>query len=855
MESTIKEIRRARRIRRRRLLGPDKGAVQKDITKVKLVSTDELCQQLESCPEGLTIEEARSRLVKFGPNVLPEHKTSPLVRFLAFFWGPIPWMIEVAAVLSLIVQHWADLAIIVIMLVFNAAIGFWQEHQASGAIEALKEQLAVRARVKRSGRWEEIDAADIVPGDVIRIRGGDIVPADVKLGHDGFLSIDQSALTGESLPVEKEAGDVAYSGSIVRRGEMEALVVATGQDSYFGRTAKLVGEAGTTSHFQKAVLAIGNYLIYLSLALAVTLITVQLLRGDSFLSLFQFTLILIVAAIPVAMPAVLSATMAVGAMALAKKKAIVSRLESIEELAGIDVLYSDKTGTLTQNRLSVGDPLLVGAADRHELLLAAALASRAENHDAIDDAVIQALDDEAGLGEYTMGNFLPFDAVNKRTQAEIIGPEGESFMTTKGAPQVILRLCRLETPTAKQVEQDVDEMAARGFRTLGVARRDQGGYWRFLGLIPLFDPPREDSAATIKEAAEHGIRVKMVTGDNVAIACETAGEMGLGVDICTAEEFFPDGIDDKLIESEAERISESDGFAEVFPTHKYGIVKALQHLGHLVGMTGDGVNDAPALRQADVGIAVSGATDAARAAASLVLTAPGLSVIVHAVEEARRIFERMNSYAIYRITETIRIMVFVVFAMVAFNFYPITAVMIILLALLNDLPIMAIATDNTWLDPRPVRWDMRRVLSVSTILGLVGVVETSLLLVVARDWLKLDIVQLQSLIFLKLAVAGHLTLLVARTRRPFFSRPFPSWSLLTAILLTKIAAIGVVALGLFVARVSWTDIGLVFAYCIAWIFVEDWAKLKAYAFLDRHDPRGTAVAPITELDEAHAHAA
>ena len=852
MESITKEIRRERQVCRRRLLGPDKATLEKDITSAKGVGIDELFQRLESCPQGLTTEEARARLTKFGPNVLPEHKTSPLLRFLSFFWGPIPWMIEVAAVLSLIVRHWADLAIILFMLVFNAAIGFWQEHQAGGAIEALKQQLAVRARVKRTGRWHEIDAAEIVPGDVIRIRGGDIVPADVKLGDDGFLSVDQSALTGESLPVEKEAGDVAYSGSVVRRGEMEALVLATGQDSYFGRTAKLVGEAGNTSHFQKAVLTIGNYLIYLSLALAAMLIAVQLVRGDSFLSLFQFTLILIVAAIPVAMPAVLSATMAVGAMALAKKKAIVSRLESIEELAGIDVLFSDKTGTLTQNKLSIGTPLLVGAADEHELLLAAAFASRPENRDAIDDAVFQALGESGELDECAQGAFLPFDPVNKRTQAEVVDSCGNTFAVTKGAPQVILRLCCADEGVKGRVRDEVDAMAGRGYRTLGVARRNEGEAWRFLGLIPLFDPPREDSEATIREAAEHGIRVKMVTGDNVAIARETAREMGLGSDIRTAEEFFPGGIDDKLIASEAEHIAESDGFAEVFPTHKYGIVKALQHLGHLVGMTGDGVNDAPALRQADVGIAVSGATDAARAAASLVLTAPGLSVIVHAVEEARRIFERMNSYAIYRITETIRIMVFVVFAMVAFNFYPITAVMIILLALLNDLPIMAIATDNTWLEPAPVRWDMRRVLSVSTILGLVGVVETSILLLAARDWLKLDVAQIQSLIFLKLAVAGHLTLLVARTRRPFLSRPFPSWSLLTAIVSTKFAAIAIVVTGLLVARLPWVDVGIVFAYCIAWIFVEDWVKLRAYAFLDRHDSRDKESRPMTELANTHA---
>ena len=484
MDSIVKEIRKSRRADRRRrhrsrrgapTLGAHGRAFQGDIEKVGGVTTDELCKRLESCRNGLTSEEARARLATFGANVLPEHRRSPLLRFVSFFWGPIPWMIEVAAILSSLVQHWADLVIILVMLVFNAVIGFWQEHQASGAIDALKEQLAVHARVKRDARWREIDAADIVPGDVIRVRAGDIVPADVKLAEVGFLSVDQSALTGESLPVDKEGGGIAYSGSIVRRGEMEALVVGTGEESYFGRTAKLVSEAGAVSHFQKAVLAIGNYLIFLSLGLAALLVTVQLLRGDSLLTVFQFTLILIVAAIPVAMPAVLSATMAIGAMALAKMKAIVSRLDAIEELAGIDVLYSDKTGTLTQNRLSVGEPLLVAASDTRELLLAAALASRAENGDAIDDAVIEALDDPAELTAFTPGTFLPFDPVSKRTQSEVVDRTGASFEVTKGAPQVILRLCRPDPETAAEIDREVERTAACGFRTLGVAQRNRGG--------------------------------------------------------------------------------------------------------------------------------------------------------------------------------------------------------------------------------------------------------------------------------------------------------------------------------------------------------------------------------------------
>jgi H+-transporting ATPase len=742
----------------------------------------------------------------------------------------------VALVLSAIVQHWADLIIILVLLVFNAVIGFWQEHQASNAVEALKKQLALKARVKRDSQWTEVDAVDLVPGDIIRLRLGDIIPADVKLAEGDYLSVDQSALTGESLPVNKKPGDIAYSGSVAKQGEMEAIVTATGGETYFGKTAKLVSEAKSVSHFQKAVLHIGDYLIYLSLGLAAVLLLVQLFRGSSILSLVQFVLILVVSAIPVAMPAVLSVTMAIGARALAKMKAIVTRLESIEEMAGMDILCSDKTGTLTQNKLTLGEPVLFDAQTPQELILAAALASKAENKDAIDLAVLAGLTDQPTLAEYQQLKFVPFDPVGKRTEASIKDKEAHTFRVTKGAPQVIVALSHLGEEDRSRVQQAVDDLATKGYRTLGIARSDNGDTWRFLGILPMFDPPREDSAETIKQAGEHGIQVKMVTGDNTAIAKEIAGQLGLSADIHPAGEFF-DTSKNRAIESQqASRIEASDGFAQVFPEHKYMIVKALQSRGHIVGMTGDGVNDAPALKQADTGVAVSDATDAARAASDLVLTAPGLSVIVGAVEEARKIFERMNSYAIYRITETIRIMFFVVLAMLVFDFYPITSIMIILLAVLNDLPIMTIAYDNTWLDPKPVRWDMHRVLTIATILGLVGVVETFGLLAIAKLWLKLDEAQIQSFIYLKLAVAGHLTLLVARTRRPVLSKPYPAPILLGAILATQVVAVLIVGFGFLMTPLPWSYIGLIWIYCLIWVFIEDWAKINVYRHLNLSKP-------------------
>jgi H+-transporting ATPase len=507
-------------------------------------------------------------------------------------------------------------------------------------------------------------------------------------------------------------------------------------------------------------------------------------------------------------------------------------------MAGVDILCSDKTGTLTRNELTLGEPVVFGATDAQSLILAGALASRAENKDAIDLAVIGGLQDPGALHGYTQTGFVPFDPVSKRTEADIKA-EGKSFKVTKGAPQVIMELSGLAGEQAGRANRLIDELAARGYRTLGVADSDDGTTWRFLGILPLFDPPREDSANTIRQAGEHGIGVKMVTGDNVAIAREISSRLGLGKNIQSASSLLSDAAEKGHLSSDAaERIENADGFAQVFPEHKYAIVKALQERGHLVAMTGDGVNDAPALKQADVGIAVSGATDAARAAADLILTASGLSTIICAVEEARRIFERMNSYAIYRITETIRIMFFVVLAMIAFDFYPITAIMIILLAFFNDVPIMAIAYDNTALAQRPVRWDMHRVITVSTVMGIIGTLGSFLMLYLAVEWLQLSIPKVQTYIFLKMAVAGHLTLFVARSRSWYIRRPFPAPVMIWAAAATKLAATLLCAYGFgLVTPISWPEITLVWGYSIVWSFVTDAAKVSVYRRFERTSAR------------------
>jgi H+-transporting ATPase len=785
---------------------------------------------LGSSVDGLTQAEAQKRLSHYGPNEIEEKKTNSFLKFLTYFWGPIPWMIEAAVILSAIARHWPDFGIILVLLLANAVVGFWEERQAGNAIEALKAKLAIKARVKRDGKWVTPPARELVPGDIIRLRLGDIVPADARLLGGDPIEVDESALTGESLPAARKPGEAVYSGSILRQGEIGAIVYCTGANTYFGKTAQLVQQAHSVSHFQRAVLKIGNYLIVLAVALVAVIITVAILRGDPILTTLQFALVLTVAAIPVAMPTVLSVTMAVGARLLAKKQAVVSRLVAIEELAGVDILCADKTGTLTQNKLSLGDPFGVNDIKADQVILAAALASRADNNDTIDLAVLGGLTDDQELKSYKVLHFLPFDAVHKRTEATVKGPDGKQFKVTKGAPQVITALSANAAQVKSAVDKAINDFAARGFRSLGVARAEGDGPWKFLGVLPLFDPPRDDAKATVATAIQMGVKIKMVTGDAIAIAKETAKKLGMGTGILNAANLGDSKNQETAVV--AAKIENADGFAEVFPEHKFHIIDVLQQHGHIVGMTGDGVNDAPALKKADCGIAVSGATDAARAAASIVLMTPGLSVIIDAIKESRRIFQRMNSYAIYRIAETLRVLLFMTLAILIFNFYPLTAVMIVMLALLNDGAILSIAYDNVHFKDKPEAWNMRVVLGISSILGFCGVIAAFGLFYLAERVFHLDRAHIQTLMYLKLSVAGHLTIFLTRTRGPFWSIR-PARVLWIAVLGTQTLATLIAVYGLFMTPLGWGWTLFVWGYALAWFLVNDRVKLLAYRILDR----------------------
>ena len=816
---------------------------------LKSLPLAEVEKKLASSPEGLTQAEAQKRLTQYGPNEIEEKKTNELLKFLSYFWGPIPWMIEAAVILSAVARHWPDFGIILVLLLANAVVGFWEEHQAGNAIAALKATLAIKARVKRDDKWVTPAARELVPGDVIRVRMGDIVPADARLLEGGPIEVDQSALTGESLPAARKSGEAVFSGSIVRQGEIGALVYATGTNTYFGKTAELVQGAQTASHFQRAVLKIGNYLIILAVVLVATIIAFAIFRGDPILTTLQFALVLTVAAIPVAMPTVLSVTMAVGARLLAKKKAIVTRLVAIEELAGVDVLCADKTGTLTQNKLTLGDPFSVNNVTAEQVILNAALASRADNNDTIDLAVLGGLKTDQALKGYKVTHFQPFDPVHKRTEATVTGTDGKAFKVTKGAPQVILALSANAEEVKAAVDKAVNEFAARGFRSLGVARADGDSKWKFFGVLPLFDPPREDAKATIATARQMGVKVKMVTGDALAIAQETAKKLGMGTNILDASGFG----DTKHQETAqlADSIENADGFAQVFPEHKFHIVDVLQKRGHIVGMTGDGVNDAPALKKADCGIAVSSATDAARAAAAIVLMTPGLSVIIDGIKESRRIFQRMNSYAIYRIAETLRVLLFMTLAILVFNFYPLTAVMIVMLALLNDGAILSIAYDNVHYKDQPEAWNMPVVLGIATVLGVIGVVSAFGLFYLGERVFHLDRAHIQTLMYLKLSVAGHLTIFLTRTRGPFWSIR-PARILWIAVLGTQTVATLIAVYGLFMTPLGWGWALFVWGYALAWFLVNDRVKLLAYRILDPAKAAPQIKAKAARLPEAKA---
>ncbi|XP_065876849.1 ATPase 4, plasma membrane-type [Euphorbia lathyris] len=712
-------------------------AVLKETVDLENIPIEEVFENLRCSREGLTTQAAEERLTIFGHNKLEEKRESKFLKFLGFMWNPLSWVMEAAAIMAIALANgggkppdWQDFVGIITLLIINSTISFIEENNAGNAAAALMARLAPKAKVLRDGRWGEHDAADLVPGDIVSIKLGDIVPADARLLEGDPLKIDQSSLTGESLPVTKGPGDGVYSGSTCKQGELEAVVIATGVHTFFGKAAHLVDTTNQVGHFQQVLTAIGNFCICsIAVGMVIEIIVMYPIQDREYRPGIDNLLVLLIGGIPIAMPTVLSVTMAIGSHRLSQQGAITKRMTAIEEMAGMDVLCSDKTGTLTLNKLTVDKNLIevfVKGVDADAVVLMAARASRIENQDAIDTAIVGMLADpkeaRAGIQEL---HFLPFNPTDKRTALTYLDSDGKMHRVSKGAPEQILHLAHNKSDIERRVHAVIDKFAERGLRSLAVAIQDvpegrkesPGGPWQFVGLMPLFDPPRHDSAETIRRALNLGVSVKMITGDQLAIGKETGRRLGMGTNMYPSSALLGHDKDESIVALPVdELIEKADGFAGVFPEHKYEIVKRLQARKHICGMTGDGVNDAPALKKADIGIAVADATDAARSASDIVLTEPGLSVIISAVLTSRAIFQRMKNYTIYAVSITIRIVLgFMLLALIwEFDFPPF---MVLIIAILNDGTIMTISKDRVKPSPLPDSWKLSEIFTTGIVLG------------------------------------------------------------------------------------------------------------------------------------------
>lgn len=809
-------------------VGSSQVASAKPSSPSDVVSEDE--RSLDEC-SGLSQDEAARLLHDVGFNEIPEESTSNLRSFLGNFWGPIPWMLESAALVSLLLSAWGTLLIILGNLALNAIVAFWEERQAKRAITALRNQLTPQARVRRDGAWKTIAARELVPRDLIHLRLGDVVPADTRMVTGNSLALDRASLTGESLPIECGPGDILHAGTTISRGEADAIVTATGRNIHFATTIQLVQKTVPVGHLQHIVVLIGRILIIVALILDALILAVAAFRHDDMAATLEYALLLAIASVPVAMPTVLSMTMAVGAQRLARHGVLVSRLAAVEELAAMDWLCVDKTGTLTQNTLTAGKPFCLPGITAEQVLLDAALASRDEEHDPIDQAILSAAPDPSKRSTYEITDFTPFDPVRKRADATVRTAEGQIFQVAKGAPQVIMDLARGSKRDVRHAQQEVDAFARRGFRSLAVARRGisnakgASAHWKMEGVIPLYDPLRPDAKEMVDAVGALGVHVQLLTGDQHAIGAEIAAAIGLKGSILDAQQLslgsaIPDESEQRLVESAA-------AFAQVFPEHKYHIVEALQSDGHIVGMTGDGVNDTPALRKADVGIAVTGASEAARAASDLVLVRLGLMPLVETIQESRRIFQRMRTYVIYRVTETMRRLFALTIAIILFNFYPVTPVMLALLAMFNAIVLIALAYDETQPSPQPEVWRMTEVMSVAISLGAVGIVEFFGLYILGVSVFSLPLGELQTVLFIALTAAGYFTLLITRTHGPFWSRR-PAPILLVAIAGALGLSLLVAVLGWFMTALSWQWLFFTLGYSIVWFLVGDMIKLLVY---------------------------
>ncbi|MBE5729467.1 plasma-membrane proton-efflux P-type ATPase [Candidatus Parvarchaeota archaeon] len=785
------------------------------------LSIEEALKQLNSGKDGLSEDEAKKRLEQYGLNEIQTKKQNVLIKFLSKFIGTIPLMLYIIIAISIVLNKYIDAYIVIGLLIFNGVTSFLEEYKADNTLELLKNKLSVLVKVERGGEWKTVQSKFIVPGDIIRIRLGDIAPADCKIIESDYLSVDQSMLTGESLPVDKKTNEIVFSSSVVREGEATAVVISTGKNTAFGKTAELVKIAKTRTHLEASIFRILEYLLVLDVALIAAIFIGSYFFGIQLLLVVPFSLLILLTSVPVALPAAFTVAMAYGTERLSSKNILVTKLEAIEEASTMTVICLDKTGTITKNQLSISDPIQYGKFSNVDVFRYAALASRVEDNDQIDLAIIHgAQERKIDLKGYTVKTFKPFDPSTK-TSSAVVSFNGNEITVLKGFPESVMETCKLSSNDKNKINSSIDEMASKGYRTIAVAYKD-GSKWNFVGVIPMNDKPREDSKKLIDELRSLDLNVKMLTGDNENTAKAIAKEVDIGDNILDVSAL--NGKSEKEI---AEIITRADGFAGVYPKDKYTIVKALQDNGFHVGMTGDGVNDAPALKQAEVGIAVSNATDVAKSAADIVLTSEGIEPIVNAIKESRSIFERMITYTLKKVSRVLQTSIFLSIFFLILRFLPMRSIQLILALFLSDIGSISLSTDNELYSNHPDTWNIKVVFLVSLMFGIVAITQVSVLAYFGLNFMKLPSAQFQTFIFLIFIASMELMTLSMRERRSFWSS-MPSVLVLSQIIVSIAVAVVLSYYGILMTAISLYAILLVMIVSILFLLLMDRIKLLAF---------------------------
>jgi H+-transporting ATPase len=782
---------------------------------------NEVLALLDTTMDGLTKDEAMNRIRKWGSNDIPEAKVNVLLAFLKRFWGPMPWLLEFAIILTFILHHNVESIIIATLLILNAIIGQMQARNSQNAVKMLKRKLQIKAKILRNGNWLLEDSKSLVPGDIVMIKLGDMVAADVYI-LDGEISVDQSALTGESLPKDLRPGEIVYSSSIINRGEAQCVVVNTGIKTRFGKTVELVKSAKPKSKQEELMLAMVKNMLYLGIAASVIVSIYAIYLQKDIVFILSFVVVFLIGAIPVALPAVLTIVQAVGAIELSKKGVLVTRLDSIEDAASIDIFCFDKTGTITQNVLTVIESEGSGTFNAIDVVRIAALASQSQSMDAIDLAILNyAHGLNIDFEGYERISYKPFNPAEKKTEATL-SFHGKALLVMKGAAQTILGLCQgMEDDERERANRTVERFAEKGARAIAVAIRENEVV-TFVGLLALADPPRDDSKQMIQDIKTMGIKILMLTGDSLAIAQEIATQVGIGQRI-----YRTDILDGRSQAEQWKIIQDADGFAEVYPADKYRIVKTLQESGHMVGMTGDGVNDSPALKQAELGTAVSDATDVAKASASIVLTKPGLSEILDAIKISRKTYQRMLTWVINKTIKVIEVVLLFTIGFFWLHQLVITLLGMTLLVFANDFVTMSIATDNVEATVTPNKWDMQNITLTSFMLSMLFVIGDLLLIFIGLNYFKLSFEKIQTLVLLSLVFNTQLRILIVRNRKHFWSS-VPSKHLLMVNSITIISFVLLGTSGYLVPALAITQVLTILGVSIGFAFLIDFAKYYLY---------------------------